>query len=104
VVPIAVIDSGVDSTHPNLAAKLLPGYNFIAANTDTQELSGHGTAVAGSAGAIGDKDLGGAGVAWHNPILPPVVLDASGSGTYSVISSAIIWVSTVTSLTTADHR
>ena len=90
-VSIAVIDSGVDPTHPDLAAKLIPGYNFVAYNTDTHDVAGHGTAVAGSAGALGDNGLGVAGVAWHNPIMPLVVLDSSGSGSYSAISSAITW-------------
>uniref|UniRef100_UPI003D81641A S8 family serine peptidase n=1 Tax=Trichloromonas sp. TaxID=3069249 RepID=UPI003D81641A len=91
MVPIAVIDSGVDPSHPDLATKLLPGYNFIAYNTDTHDVKGHGTAVAGAAGALSDNGLGVSGVAWHNPIMPLVVLDANGSGPYSAIASAITW-------------
>ena len=51
-VSIARPDTGVDPTHPDLSGKLLPGYNFYDNNTDTHDVYGHGTAVAGSAAAI----------------------------------------------------
>jgi len=89
-VPIAIIDSGIDADHPDLAAKLLPGYNFLNGTTVTDDLFGHGTAVAGSAGAIGNNALGVAGVAWDNPLMPLVVLDTSNYATYANIASAII--------------
>lgn len=89
-VPIAIIDSGIDADHPDLAAKLLPGYNFLNGTTVTDDLFGHGTAVAGSAGAIGNNALGVAGVAWDNPLMPMVVLDTSNYATYANIASAII--------------
>ena len=90
-VPIAIIDSGVDPNHPDLMAKLQPGYNFLANNSDTHDVLGHGTAVAGSAGAIASNAAGVAGVAWNNPIMPLVVLDANDWATYSNISNAIIY-------------
>ncbi|MDY0269297.1 S8 family serine peptidase [Trichloromonas sp.] len=89
-VPIAIIDSGIDADHPDLAAKLLPGYNFLNGTTVTDDLFGHGTAVAGSAGAIGNNAQGVAGVAWDNPLMPMVVLDTSNYATYANIASAII--------------
>lgn len=89
-VPIAIIDSGIDADHPDLAAKLLPGYNFLNGTTVTDDLFGHGTAVAGSAGAIGNNALGVAGVAWDNPLMPLVVLDTNNYATYANIASAII--------------
>lgn len=91
VIDIAIIDSGVDPTHPDLAAKLLPGYNFVNGNTDTHDVLGHGTAVAGSAAAIGNNSTGVAGVAWNNPIMPLLVLDATDSASYSNIASAITY-------------
>jgi subtilisin family serine protease len=94
-IPIAIIDSGVDPGHPDLAAKLLPGYNFLASNTDTHDVLGHGTAVAGTAAAITNDGLGIAGVAWVNPIMPLVVLDSTDYATYANIASAITWA--------ADH-
>lgn len=90
-VPIAIIDSGVDPDHPDLMAKLQPGFNFLGNNTDTHDVLGHGTAVAGSAGAIANNALGVAGVAWNNPIMPLVVLNSDDWATYSNVSSAIIY-------------
>jgi len=90
-IPIAILDSGIDSDHPDLAAKLMPGYNFVARNNDTHDARGHGTAVAGSAGAIGDNAEGVAGIAWNNPLMPLVVSDSTGYSSYSNISSAIIY-------------
>lgn len=90
-VPIAVIDSGVDPTHPDLAAKLLPGHSWINYNDDTRDLTGHGTSVAGAAAAITNNSRGVAGVAWANPIMPLGVSDSAGSASYSNIASAIIY-------------
>jgi len=90
-VPIAVIDSGVDPTHPDLYDKLLPGYNFLEGNTDTHDVLGHGTKVSGSAAAVTDNFSGVAGVAWQNPIMPLVVLNASNWATYYDIARAITW-------------
>ncbi|WP_429885150.1 S8 family serine peptidase [Geoalkalibacter halelectricus] len=89
-IPIAIIDSGVDPSHADLGAKLLPGYNWLDHNTDTRDVQGHGTAVAGAAAAITDNGRGIAGVAWENPIMPLVVLNSSNSASYSNIASAII--------------
>jgi subtilisin family serine protease len=88
-VPIAIIDSGVDPTHPDLRDKLIAGYNFLGNNTDTQDVRGHGTAVAGSAAAMTDNGTGIAGVAWNNPIMPLVVLNADDYATYYDIARAI---------------
>ncbi len=90
-IPIAIIDSGVDPDHPDLMGKLLPGYNFVSGNTDTHDVLGHGTAVAGSAGALSNNSVGVAGVAWNNPIMPLVVLNSSNSASYSNIASAITY-------------
>ena len=91
VVDIAIVDSGVDPTHPDLAGKLLPGYNFLNGTTDTHDVLGHGTAVAGTAAAISNNSVGVSGLAWNNPIMPLVVLDATDYASYSNIASAIIY-------------
>lgn len=90
-VSIAIIDSGVDPTHPDLSSKLLTGYNFLDESTNTSDVQGHGTAVAGAASAITNNYTGVAGVAWDNPILPLVVVNSSGYATYSNIARAIIY-------------
>lgn len=88
---IAILDSGVDPTHPDLAGKLVGGYNFIANNTDTHDVYGHGTKVAGSAAAIANNGVGVAGVAWESTIMPLVVADSTGYATWSALASAAIW-------------
>ena len=93
--PIAIIDSGVDPTHPDLSDKLISGYNFLENNTDTHDVRGHGTAVAGAAAAISNNVAGVAGVAWENPIMPLVVLNADDWASYYDIARAITYA--------ADH-
>ncbi|MBJ6723707.1 S8 family serine peptidase [Geomesophilobacter sediminis] len=88
-VPIAIVDSGVDPTHPDLSSRLITGYNFLNSTTDTHDVLGHGTAVAGTAAATGNNGIGVAGVAWQNPIMPIVVLDANDSASYSNIANGI---------------
>jgi len=94
-VDIAVIDSGVDPAHPDLAGKLLPGYNFVSNSADTHDIYGHGTPVAGSAAAQGNNAVGVAGVAWQNQIMPLVALDSTNYASYSNIAKAITYA--------ADH-
>jgi thermitase len=88
--PIAVIDSGVDGAHPDLASRLVPGWNFLGGNTDTSDVLGHGTAVAGTVGASANNLAGVAGVTWRNPIMPLVVLNSANYASYSDIAQAII--------------
>jgi len=88
---VAICDSGVDPTQPDLVGKLLPGYNVYAGNTDTSDQFGHGTEVAGAAAAQGNNGIGVAGVAWNAWILPVKISDASGSSTYSAIANAFTY-------------
>jgi thermitase len=98
-VTIAILDSGVDGSHPDLVPNLVAGYNFASNNTDTADVCGHGTAVAGSAAARGNNGIGVAGVAGQAKIMPIRVAskDASGGCTAytSTIASGITWA--------ADH-
>lgn len=90
-VPIAMVDSGVDPTHPDLASKLIPGWSFLLNSSNTADVLGHGTATAGTTAAATDNGVGIAGVGWNNPIMPLVVLDSSDYATYSDIASAIMY-------------
>lgn len=90
---IAVLDTGVDGSHPDLTGKLSPGYNFISNNTNTTDDNGHGTHVAGIAAASTDNSLGIAGVGYRCSIMPVKVLDASGTGSYSTIAAGISYAS-----------
>jgi thermitase len=86
---IAILDSGVKQDHADLAARMLTGFNFVSNNSNTADDSGHGTAVAGAAAALGNNGIGVAGVGYGCSILPVKVLDASGYGAYSTIAAGI---------------
>lgn len=90
-VTIAIIDSGVDLTHPDLAAKLLAGYDFVNNDSIPQDDYGHGTHAAGIAAAATNNGLGMAGVSWGARIMPVKVLDSGGGGTYANVAAGIIW-------------
>ncbi len=90
---IAVIDSGVDYQHPDLAGKLLPGFDFVNVDVDAQDDNGHGTAVAGVAAAATNNGLGMAGVAWQVKVVPVKVLRGNGTGTYADVAAGIVWAS-----------
>lgn len=78
---VAVCDTGVQTSHPDLARNLiLPGYNTVLNNTSVEDTVGHGTMVAGFVGAIGNNGIGVAGMAWNIRILPVRITYADGVG------------------------
>lgn len=87
-ITVAILDSGVDGSHPDLQANLVPGYNIYGNNADTSDVCGHGTAVAGSAAARSDNGAGVAGVAGQARIMPVRIayLDAT-NGCYAYFST-----------------
>ncbi len=90
-VTIAILDSGTDCTHPDLQASCVAGWNAYDNNSDTTDVQGHGTMVAGTAAAIGDNANGVSGVAYGAKIMPVRVADASGYAYYSTIATALTW-------------
>ncbi|HWH24863.1 MAG TPA: S8 family serine peptidase [Candidatus Limnocylindria bacterium] len=90
-VTIAILDTGVDATHPDLKGKVLAGRNFVANTTNVKDSHGHGTAVAGVAAATANNRAGIAGMCWKCRILPVKVLNNNGSGTHSNIAAGIVW-------------
>jgi thermitase len=87
---VAVVDSGVDLAHPDLLARLLPGYDWVGDDAVPQDLHGHGTHVAGTV-AASENGLGVVGVAPEAAVIPLRVLDASGSGWGSDVAAAFDW-------------
>jgi hypothetical protein len=88
---VAIIDTGVLASHPDLAGKVLQGYDFVNNDNNATDDNGHGTAAAGLSSAASNNGLGMASVAWANPILPVKVLGADGNGSYSGIANGITW-------------
>jgi subtilisin family serine protease len=86
---VAVIDTGVDSAHPDLAGRLLPGQNYITPGTPPDDDNGHGTHIAGLIGAAVNNANGMAGAALQVEIDPRKVLGASGQGGVSGVAQAI---------------
>ncbi|MFG3577149.1 type VII secretion-associated serine protease mycosin [Micromonospora chersina] len=75
-VVVAVIDSGVDGSHPDLAGQVLPGLDLVTPDgTDGPDPVGHGTTVAGLIAGRADDDRGVMGLAPDARILPVRVLD-----------------------------
>ena len=85
---VAVLDSGIDASHPDLAGRILPGYDFLDNTNNTSDDFGHGTAVSGTIVAEGNNGLGVAGVAYSTRLLPVKVMDSSGFA-YSCIAEGI---------------
>lgn len=110
---VAVIDTGVDYTHPDIAANIwtnanevdgnfidddgngfvddVRGWNFIFNNNDPSDHNGHGTHVAGTIAALGNNGMGVIGVAWHSQIMPLKGLDDNGFGFDFTLAPAIIY-------------
>ena len=101
---VAVVDTGVDLGHPDLASKLVVfndadfsepngtctgGKAKVCTQDGPQDKNGHGTHVAGIVGAITGNGVGVAGTAPGAKILPVRVLDAGGSGTTGQIAAGI---------------
>ena len=88
---VAVVDSGIAGDHPDLADALVPGYNFIADNTEAHDDFGHGTQVAGIIAARSNAESGTTGVAPRSRVMPLKVLDANGEGTAADVAEAIVY-------------
>jgi thermitase len=105
---IAIIDTGIDSNHPDLTNKMrrhtngaVYGWNTLNNTTNALDDNGHGTHCAGIAAAEINNGVGIAGVAAWNPnvansrayvqLMPVKVLSASGSGSYDSVARGITW-------------
>jgi len=94
-VTVAILDSGIDATHPDLANQLVPGWNFWDNNSNTADVYGHGTKVAGVVAAAGNNSMGVAGIAFGARLMPVRVTDINGYASISALGSGLTYA--------ADH-
>ncbi len=95
---VALLDTGVDALHPDLAGKVVPGTSILDGSNGTTDPSGHGTWLAGIIAAQTDNVPveGIAGVAYAGvTVLPVTVLNVNGEGQDSDVIAGVIWA--------ADH-
>jgi len=86
---IAILDKGVDTTHPDLASQIVPGWNIYSNNSDTCDVYGHGTE--GTAAAASNNAIGVAAVAWDCRIMPVRIAGSHGWATFSSIARGLSW-------------
>jgi thermitase len=110
---VAVLDTGIDLSHPDLASKVwvntgeipgnridddhdgyvddVNGWNFDGNTSNVQDDNGHGSHVSGILGAAGNNGIGVAGVDWNARILPVKILDSQGNGSTDAAVSAVYY-------------
>ncbi|MFC1980298.1 S8 family serine peptidase [Chloroflexota bacterium] len=89
-VKVAIIDTGIDYYHLDLAANYAGGYDFVNIDEDPMDDNGHGTHVAGIVAAL-DNDSGVVGVAPEVELYALKVLDSDGNGSFFNVIAALDW-------------
>jgi thermitase len=87
---VAVADTGLDPGHPDLAGRVVPGYDFVDDDGDPLDGHGHGTHVAGTI-AAGENGAGVIGVAPQALVMPLRVLDGNGGGNSADVAAAFAY-------------
>jgi subtilisin family serine protease len=91
---IAIVDTGIDLKHPDLAGQIVDGVDLVSKQPCTpgpQDVNGHGTHVAGIAAAVTNNGIGVAGTAPLAKVMPVRVLDADGGGYDSDVVAGVRW-------------
>ena len=88
-VVVAVVDTGIQRSHPDLNAKIVAGYDYVQGDTAADDGNGHGTHVGGTAAAETNNSTGGAGTCPNCKLMPVRVLDNNGSGTLVNVANGI---------------
>lgn len=94
-ITVAILDTGVNSAHPDLAGNMVSGWNVYDNDANSNDVTGHGTLVAGTAAALSNNGVGIASVAWDCRIMPVRITDPNGFATYSTMAAGLTWA--------ADH-
>ncbi len=96
-IKIAIIDTGVNphpdlvGTNPPTTSKLVPGWSVYDNSSNTEDIYGHGTAVAGAAAALTNNGVGVSGVAWGPKIMPIKISGSLGYSYASTIAQGLVW-------------
>jgi thermitase len=86
---IAIVDSGIDLTHPDVAPRVVAAATLVVNNGDVTDKDGHGTAIAGVAAAIPNNHIGIAGVAYNASLVDiKITSDVTASDTASCAALA----------------
>jgi hypothetical protein len=89
-VTVAVIDTGIEMTHPDLQGKVTKGYDFVNDKDSPEDDNGHGTHVSGIVIAA-RNNTGTVGVSHGTSVMPVKVLNSAGSGYISDVAKGIYW-------------
>ena len=92
---VAVIDSGIDETNPDLTQNVATEYGYRTLNdglTSARDDYGHGTHVAGTIGAVGNNEIGVAGLNWNVKIIPVKALNSAGTGDLDTVMNGLNYV------------
>jgi subtilisin len=90
-IAVAIIDTGISLSHPDLAGNVGSGKNFVNTRKTPEDDNGHGSHVAGVVAAV-NNSIGYIGVGSQITVIPVKVLDSRGSGLVSTINAGINWV------------
>jgi subtilisin family serine protease len=101
---VALVDTGIDLSHPDIAANLVPGYAsyFLSRRAQSdptdpvcQDTNGHGTMVAGALAAVGNNGTGVCGVGWGVRVMPIRATNSSGGSgaSFSDLQNGVLWAS-----------
>lgn len=88
---IAILDSGVDYSQPDLQGAFVPGRDIVNSDSDPGDDYGHGTQVAGVAAARSNNGIGIASYCWRCAVMPVKVLGATGAGSVADVAAGIVW-------------
>ncbi len=88
---VAVLDTGVQSNHPDLVGRVAKGRDFVNDDTNAADDNGHGTWVAGIIAANTNDGFGIAGISWTDRILPVKIMNSQGTGNTADLLAAIRW-------------
>jgi len=89
---VAILDTGIDGSHPDLDANVVPGTSILDGSNGLSDPNGHGTAMAGIVAAETDNGAGIAGVGYAGvQVMPVTVLDSDGTGQDSDIIEGVVY-------------